>query len=391
MQEIAKAGSEDAQQAAADKWESPGLRPYDYGKLKIDSDRMSLEVIIRRLREGSICLEADFQRASVWTNAQMTRWIESILIRLPLPALYFDGSIDDRWLIMDGWQRLNALQRFVVEEDPQRRLTLEGMEYFNGFEGLTFDDLPRHIQRRLEETSVTVNLVQPGTPPDVKYNIFRRLNASQASPLSPQEVRYLLNPGPVRDFLKELAESEAFLSATHDPNLSARMADQALVLRFLAFLDVPVETTEDPSTWGIERLFSQVMYSLNRIQPPSAAKRQREQLADKFLNAMRLAEKLCGEWAFRWPTEDAASQPVNPLLFGVWSVSLSGLKPDQAEALLTKKDALRVAYIQKIEREPKKIRYEEHLEYYGRGVIDIEFWFIHELFQEVIRMGDKDK
>jgi hypothetical protein len=84
----------DTQQAAADKWESVGLRPYDYAKLKIDSDRMSLEVIIRRLREGSIRLEADFQRTSVWTNAQMTRWIESILIRFLLPAFYFDGSID---------------------------------------------------------------------------------------------------------------------------------------------------------------------------------------------------------------------------------------------------------------------------------------------------------
>ncbi|MEA1969475.1 MAG: DUF262 domain-containing protein [Thermodesulfobacteriota bacterium] len=70
--------------------------------------------IIERLKLDEIDMNTDFQRhADLWTSAKMSRLIESILIRFPLPAFYFDVSDDDNWLIVDGLQRLSSIRKFA--------------------------------------------------------------------------------------------------------------------------------------------------------------------------------------------------------------------------------------------------------------------------------------
>jgi hypothetical protein len=60
----------------------------------------------------------------------MSRLIESILIRFPLPAFYFDATNDDKWLVVDGLQRLSSIRKFVVEKNTSENLRLRGLEYW---------------------------------------------------------------------------------------------------------------------------------------------------------------------------------------------------------------------------------------------------------------------
>jgi hypothetical protein len=88
-----------------------------------------LELILRWLRNNEIDLLTDFQRNDdLWNETQQSRLIESILIRLPLPAFYFDGSDDNKWQVVDSLQRLSTFKKFIVDNQG-KGFRLQNLEY----------------------------------------------------------------------------------------------------------------------------------------------------------------------------------------------------------------------------------------------------------------------
>uniref|UniRef100_UPI004057B880 GmrSD restriction endonuclease domain-containing protein n=1 Tax=Candidatus Electronema sp. TaxID=2698783 RepID=UPI004057B880 len=208
-------------------------RPFDPTFINIIQKQDTLRNIIERLKNNEIDMNTDFQReGELWDAGKMSRLIESILIRFPLPAFYFDATNDDSWLVVDGLQRLSSIRKFVIEKNQSEKLRLRGLEYLGVLTGKTYDDLPRPHQRRIDECSVTLFLIQPGTPDEVKFSIFRRVNTGGLT-LNFQEIRNALTSQILRDYLRELA-GDTYMKKTIGTK-TKRMQDQELVLRFLAF------------------------------------------------------------------------------------------------------------------------------------------------------------
>ncbi|CAK8716967.1 hypothetical protein KKHLCK_06115 [Candidatus Electrothrix laxa] len=183
--------------------------PFNPNEINIIQKPESLRNIIDRLRFDEIDMNTDFQReGNLWDTGKMSRLIESILIRVPLPAFYFDATDKNKWLVVDGLQRLSSIRKFIVEDKPAKKLRLRGLEYLKELDGKTSDDLPRTYQRRINECSVTLFLIQPGTPDAVKYSIFRRINTGGLT-LNFQEIRNALASPRLRSYLKELAEDSS--------------------------------------------------------------------------------------------------------------------------------------------------------------------------------------
>ncbi len=122
--------------------------PFDPNKIRVKLWTPTVDLVLKRIRANEMDLAPDFQRAAgIWKDKTQSRLIESLLIRIPLPAFYVDGSDEDRLLVVDGIQRLTAMKRFVVDDD----LVLHGLEYLADLEAKRFSDLPRPFQRRIEE------------------------------------------------------------------------------------------------------------------------------------------------------------------------------------------------------------------------------------------------
>jgi hypothetical protein len=309
--------------------------PFDPTLIRVDIRPLTIDLLLARLRENEIDLAPDFQRkAGIWSNDAQSRLIESMLIKIPLPAFYLDATDDDRWIVVDGLQRLTALRRFAITQE----MKLTGLEFLSQFEGKTYNELPRGFQRRILETQVTGYLIARGTPDEVKFTIFRRINTG-GKPLSPQEIRHALNQGPITRLLAELSISSEFQTAIDRGVSDERMDDRELVLRFLAFVRTPYTeyTRQD-----LDSFLNRAMREMNALPPEGL-----RALAQSFKATMYWATEIFGRDAFRKRfSQSAKRQPVNKPLFETWSVNLYRLNEPQLRQLRERKSQLQSAFIE---------------------------------------------
>lgn len=300
-------------------------QPFDPSKIRVQTVPVLVDQLMARIRYGEVDLAPDFQRESgIWNDEKKSRLIESLLLRIPIPVFYVAANEEESWAVVDGVQRLSTIRDYVNGEFPLKRL-----EYRDEFDGRRYDDLPRSMQRRIGETQFVVNVIQPGTPPEVMFNIFRRINTG-GMPLNGQEIRHALNPGPVRKYLKDLAQSNEFAEATDRSIGPKRMDDRACVLRFLAF---HMERWEQYEGGSLDGHLERAMKAINAMAP----ERQRA-LAEDFRKAMRAARSIFGNDAFRRrKSPEHARRPISFALFETWSVQLARCTLEQIERLIERR------------------------------------------------------
>ncbi len=305
--------------------------PFNPSEINIISKPDSLRNIIERLKYGEIDMNTDFQRhAELWNNLKMSRLIESILIRFPLPPFYFDASNDENWLIVDGLQRLSAIRKFVIEKDNRKKLRLSGLEYLGKFQGYDYEMLPRTYQRRIDECPLTLFLIQPGTPETVKYSIFKRINTGGVV-LNDQEIRNAMTKPEIRRFLEDLADDEYLKKTIGDQ--SRRMVDQEMALRFLAFRFLDYEKSKK----NISTFLDEMIYVLQKADSSAL-----EQYKEAFKTAVKRCWLIFGESAFEKVTNGQYTRRKrkNSTLFEVWTNAVSLLSEAQAQALIQSKASL---------------------------------------------------
>jgi len=312
--------------------ESEKIRPFDPSKIDIKMEKFSLDSLIKRLKFKEIELDSDFQRKSgLWSNIQKSQLIESILLKIPLPAFYFDATNEDNWIIIDGLQRVTTLKEFVIEQS----LILDGMEFLKDLNNLTFNEIPRNLQRRLEETNINAYLVNPNTPVNVKYNIFKRINTGGLQ-LVPQEIRNALYQGAATKFLKELAQLPIFSKVFSNSIRDDRMLDREFCLRFVAF-----------SFYGTENYFGSIEDFLNdtMLYLNKTTKEERTKIKKCFILALERCQSLLGIHSFRKMASDGRRRPINKAIFESWTNVVLNLSESQYNNILHRANRLKEEYI----------------------------------------------
>ncbi len=316
-------------------------RPFDPSRIRVRTVVVTVGQLVSRIEHDEIDLAPDFQRAAgIWKQEQKSRLIESLLLRIPIAVFYVAADEEEKWTVVDGIQRLSTMNDFVTGRFPLSRL-----EYRADFNGRRHDELPRAMQRRISETQLGVHVIEPGTPSEVMFNIFRRINTGGIR-LNGQEIRHALNPGPIRAFLRELAEADEFLAATRGSVSPKRMADRECVLRFLAFRIAP---WEDYRSDSLDEHLAGAIRRINAMTPS-----QRDSLAADFRKAMRAAARIFGDDAFRKPHRRGESRkPISKPLFEAWGVQLARCSPEDIDRLAERQKRVRGGFQALVREDPE--------------------------------------
>jgi hypothetical protein len=195
-------------------------QPYDLGVKSISTD----------IEQGRISLTIEYQRKYVWDLGKASRLIESLLLNVPIPVCYFAEDEDGVYEVIDGLQRLTTIKRYLDGE-----FSLTGISVLSELEGKRFNDLAPRDQRRLENRTIRCIVITEDSHPDIKFDVFERLNTGAAS-LTAQELRNSVFRGLFNDTLKNLAEEPYFRNLTGTFN-NKRMDLEELILRFFALVD----------------------------------------------------------------------------------------------------------------------------------------------------------
>ena len=212
----------------------------------VTSTDWTTETILSQLRRGNIELSPNFQRREAWVDSRKSQFIESLFLGLPVPQIVLAERQEKRgsYIVIDGKQRLLSIRRFGVEGNDQdfEPLRLRGLNNKAELNGQTWADLkedPLFQSDVLAYENQTIRTVVVRNWPDQSflYLVFLRLNTGSV-PLSPQELRQALHPGPFTSFADEYSSrSDAIKKALGLTAPDFRMRDVEILIRFFAFTD----------------------------------------------------------------------------------------------------------------------------------------------------------
>lgn len=289
--------------------------PYDPRLIRVDTKPFSIEYICKMIKSKKLDISPDFQREFVWTEiTRKSRLIESIMLRIPIPIFYLAQDDEGNYQVIDGIQRLKVIDDFV-----NNRFRLKNLEYLTELDGKWFcnqnkpaeQSVPAMYAGRLDETQLFFNIIDPSTPEQVKYDIFRRINTGGKA-LNSQEIRNCLSNVKTRELFKEMTELESFLKATRGSVSRTRMADKEMALRFAAFYLLYTRNLCKIEYKGnMEDFLDQANEVINKISD-----QLRRDILMAFDNAMNNAYILFGDRAFRKVSF------INKALFLSWSRQL---------------------------------------------------------------------
>lgn len=190
----------------------------------------------------------DFQRKFVWTVKQSSRFIESLMLGLPIPSLMFYQDANGKQQVVDGQQRLKSILFFIgdisnkklsKEEKTRFKFKLTGLSKESQFYNKAFSDFsPKEKNDLLYMISLDVNIITLPNPNDLTsiYYIFERLNTG-GTPLTEQEIRNCIYDGKFNKFINRLNQYENWRKFFTDKRAMSHQKDTELILRFFALYD----------------------------------------------------------------------------------------------------------------------------------------------------------
>lgn len=201
--------------------------PPEQRRLHTETLDFSISTLLDSLESGHIFIP-EFQRRYVWSQAQASRLVESLIIQCPIPVIYLNQEKDEKLSVIDGNQRLLSLRNFI-----RNQFDLKGLTAYPELEGLKFFELDSRFQRHIMNRTLRCILIAKDTHPQIKFDVFERLNSGSVK-LTPQELRHGIYHGDFMKLVNSLAKEKHWLALIGSGS-DKRMKIEELVIRFFAF------------------------------------------------------------------------------------------------------------------------------------------------------------
>jgi hypothetical protein len=338
---------------------------YDQGENRVTQERNDflLRQVIGLVKEERwLNLRPEYQRRLVWDDKKKSRFIESLLMNIPVPPIFLYEIDLNRYEVMDGQQRLNTIIEFY-----ENNLTLKGLETWSVLNGRTYAKCPPRIQRGLDRRRISANVLLAENISDaaqadfIRRTVFERLNTG-GQPLNHQELRNSLYSGSLNDLLIELAggrlfdriwgippyqdhyrKEDGYIDVALASNkLFRRMKDCEIVLRFFAFRD-------------LARIRGSVRSVLDNYMKrhKDAEPTQIKELRDAFSDCLKISHTVFGSQTFRVQIKGKwrHSQP----LFDAVMVAVDRLRGHESRLISHRKEISRALLKQMEKRDTYEI------------------------------------
>lgn len=299
------------------------LKPLEQGDINqavVNGTDWTVETILSQINKGNIQLNPKFQRRDAWGVDRKSRFIESLILGFPVPQLVLAEAKGKKgsYLVIDGKQRLLSIRQFAASNDDQvftqlrlKGLTLRPELVGKDLDGLKLDANLDDDLRAFENSPIRTVVIKNWPSESFLYHVFLRLNTGSL-PLSPQELRQALHPGPFVDFSDETAStSKALREILKNKSPDFRMRDVELLVRFYAFHYFMSDYTGD-----LKGMLDLACGRLNtRWAEEEAALRQ---LGQEFEEAYIASKEVFGEkTVFRKWGQDGYESRFNRAIFDV--------------------------------------------------------------------------
>ena len=196
----------DVEEETEDEENEPQLPQPNSRKLYIDKGDKSVADLFRMIKQKEINLQPDFQRKFIWDKKTMSRFIESLLLSIPIPTIFLSENSDETYDVIDGQQRLTTIFSFMREslsEDEVSQLPeylrnissfkLSGLDTLTEFNAKNYDDVVRE-KRKFLNVFLPIVIVEKDSSEDIKYDIFSRINRGSVK-LNSQELLNVMYRG----------------------------------------------------------------------------------------------------------------------------------------------------------------------------------------------------
>ena len=280
----------------------------------------TISTLDEKYKKGKLNLQAAYQREYVWKLRPElpSRLIESLLLEIPIPPLYFGKMMDGALEVIDGQQRLTTLIEFVRNQFPLRKLQRR-----KDINGRYFKDLSETDQTKISDATIRSVVIDARNNADLRYEVFERLNRGSMA-LNEQELRNCVYRGPFNDMMVELEKDLTWRKVKGGQTPDPRFIEREMILRFFAFAN------RQPFYAGnLKRFLNEYMGSYAPSTPD-----QLKQQAAMFRDAMRNVYTVFGDAAGRLYTVNGKTNN------GAWETKFSIAALDiQASALVRQSPA----------------------------------------------------
>jgi len=192
----------------------------------------SIDFLIEQFHNDEFYIPDEYQRQYIWNNADKNRFIESILLGLPIPLMFFSDTEDGRCEIIDGAQRTQAMEEFRSGD-----LVLSGLKKLTSLNGFSYNDVPTYFRKKFDKTNMRVIVLSDDTSLEIRQEIFNRINTTGRE-ANASEIRRGSFRGRFMDFLMDCTKVPLFAEVCPISETMAKRYEQLeLVIRFFAFLD----------------------------------------------------------------------------------------------------------------------------------------------------------
>ena len=336
-----------------DEINSEYVIPFDPKLIKVNIVPRSIGQIVEQLEDNLIVTPKYQRKPDLWDISKKSKFIESLILQLPIPLFYFDELPDGIWSIVDGLQRICTLDHFIFGENKisneNGKFKLTNLEFLKkDYEGKGWDELDRSIKRKIQSNPTTINLIGKETPALAKYIIFDRIN--KGTLLKAQEIRTALFQGYRMDFLNSLISKDTetgklFKQVTNNSIQDIRQEDLDFAARFVAFYLIDFKNYSPSMDMFINNSLDE-----NNLKNE---KEYLEKITLDFTKALELSYFLFKDKSFRKNALGVESFKINKPLFEVITVQFSRLNELDINKIKNNKDL----FIQKIENMDEKEKF----------------------------------